>query len=237
VEDLGTVLGVWAHPDDDIYLSSGVMAAAAAAGERVVDVTATRGEGGSMDEKRWPPEHMGEVRTAELHRSLEILGVKEHRFLQGCLDVDMQTPLDEVGRAQVLDIVRDIQPDTVLTFGPDGMTGHVGHMSVSRWATESFREAAPSGARLFYATNSPEWVEEWVPKLAPFNIFLPGSPPQTPRDDIALLLDLDDELRDLKLQAISAHESQVEGLLEVFGGEGFKRAFAQESFRLAEGKP
>jgi len=76
-----------------------------------------------------------------------------------------------------------------------------------------------------------------VPKLAPFNIFLPGSPPQTPRDDIALLLDLDDELRDLKLQAISAHESQVEGLLEVFGGEGFKRAFAQESFRLAEVKP
>jgi LmbE family N-acetylglucosaminyl deacetylase len=236
VEDLGTLLGIWAHPDDDIYLSSGVMAAAAAAGERVIDVTATRGEGGSMDESRWPPEQMGEVRTQELYRSLEILGVKEHRFLRGCLDVDMQTPLDEVGRAQVRQIVQEIQPDTVLTFGPDGMTGHVGHMSVSRWVTDAFREAAPSGARLLYATNTPEWVEEWVPKLAPFNIFLPGSPPQTPRDQIALHLALDDELRDLKLRAISAHESQVEGLLEVFGGEGFKRAFAQESFRLAEVK-
>ena len=236
MKDLGTLLGIWAHPDDDIYLSSGVMAVAAAAGERVVDVTATRGEGGSMDESRWPPEHMGEVRTQELHRSLEILGVKEHRFLQGCLDVDMQTSLDEVGRAQVVEIVRDIQPDTVLTFGPDGMTGHAGHQSVHRWATDAFREAAPSGARLLYATNTPEWVEEWVPKLAPFNIFLPGSPPQTPREEIALFLPLDDELRDLKLRAISAHESQVEGLLEVFGGEGFKRAFSQESFRLAEVK-
>ena len=57
--DLGTVLGVWAHPDDDIYLSAGLMAAAVDAGSRVVYVTATRGEGGSMDEERWPPETMG----------------------------------------------------------------------------------------------------------------------------------------------------------------------------------
>ena len=42
MRSLGTILGVWAHPDDDIYLSAGLMAVAAAAGERVVDVTATR---------------------------------------------------------------------------------------------------------------------------------------------------------------------------------------------------
>ena len=27
---LGTILGVWAHPDDDIYLSAGLMAQAVA---------------------------------------------------------------------------------------------------------------------------------------------------------------------------------------------------------------
>jgi LmbE family N-acetylglucosaminyl deacetylase len=237
MKDLGTLLGVWAHPDDDIYLSSGLMASAAAGGNRVVDVTATRGEGGSMDEERWPSAQMGEVRTQELYRSLEILGVKEHRFLAGCFDVDMQTPLDDGGAAQVLAIVQEVQPDSVLTFGPEGMTGHEGHKSVHRWATEAFRAAAPSGARLYYATNTPEWVSEWAPKLEPFNIFLPGTPPMTPADQIALNVPLDDALRDLKLRAISAHESQVEGLLEVFGGEGFKRAFAQESFRLAEERP
>ena len=63
MRSLGTILGVWAHPDDDIYLSAGLMAVAAAAGERVVDVTATRGEGGSMDDERWPPARMAEVRT------------------------------------------------------------------------------------------------------------------------------------------------------------------------------
>ena len=89
MDSLGTVLLVWAHPDDDIYTSAGIMAASAAAGDRVVDVTATRGEGGSMDEERWPPSTMGEVRTAELLRSLQILGVGEHRFLDGPVDVDI----------------------------------------------------------------------------------------------------------------------------------------------------
>ncbi|MGH3589327.1 MAG: PIG-L deacetylase family protein, partial [Pseudonocardia sp.] len=44
---LGTILGVWAHPDDETYLCGGLMARAARSGDRVVCVTATRGEQGS----------------------------------------------------------------------------------------------------------------------------------------------------------------------------------------------
>ena len=61
--ELGTILGVWAHPDDETYLTAGLMARAADDGERVVCVTATKGEGGSWDEKRWPSETMGECET------------------------------------------------------------------------------------------------------------------------------------------------------------------------------
>jgi LmbE family N-acetylglucosaminyl deacetylase len=154
----GTLLLVWAHPDDDIYTSAGMMAAAAAAGDRVVDVTATRGEGGSMDEERWPPATMGQVRTAELLRSLEILGVGEHRFLEGPVDVDMQAHLDESGAEQVKTIMAEVDPDTVVTFGPDGMTGHQGHKDVSRWTTDAFEAIAKPGARLLYATQTPEWT-------------------------------------------------------------------------------
>ncbi len=118
MERLGTLLLVWAHPDDDIYTSAGVMAAAARAGDRVVDVTATRGEGGSMDEERWPPATMGDVRTGELLRSLEILGVGEHHFLDGPVDLDMDAHLDEAGADQVKAIMADVAPDTVITFGP-----------------------------------------------------------------------------------------------------------------------
>jgi LmbE family N-acetylglucosaminyl deacetylase len=230
VERLGTLLLVWAHPDDDIYTSAGIMAAAARAGERVVDVTATRGEGGSMDETRWPPETMGEVRTGELLRSLEILGVPEHHFLDGPVDVDMQTHLDDAGAEQVKAIMAEVDPDTVVTFGPDGMTGHQGHKDVSRWTTDAFDAVAKPGARLLYATQTPEWTAEWIPKLEQFNIFLPGSPPETPIDELALHFVLPDDLRDLKFEAISAHESQVEALVHVFGRD-LMQALGEENFR------
>jgi LmbE family N-acetylglucosaminyl deacetylase len=233
--ELGTVLGVWAHPDDDIYLSSGLMAVAAAAGNRVVDVTATKGEGGSMDEERWPPERMADVRTAEMRRSLDILGVEEHRFLSGPVDVDMQTPLDESGAAQVREIMREVQPDTVLTFGPDGMTGHEGHKSVSRWATEAFDAVAKSGARLFHAIVTREWAETWLPRLEPFDIFLPGTPPIAQAHELAIDYTLPGDVLDLKFRAIQAHESQVEGLVGVFG-DHMREWMAVEYFRLAAEK-
>lgn len=229
---LGTILGVWAHPDDDIYLSAGLMAVASGVGDRVVDVTATRGEGGSMDEDRWPPEGMAEVRTVEMRRSLDILGVAEHRFLEGPVDVDMQTPLDPSGAPQVLEIMREVQPDTVLTFGPDGMTGHEGHKSVSAWAGAAFERAAKPGARLFHATVTPEWAEVWLPRLQPFDVFLPGTPPIVPREQLAIDFALPDDVLDMKFEAIQAHESQVEGLMEVFG-DGMREWMAVEYFRLA----
>ena len=94
MDDLGTILGIWAHPDDETYLTAGLMAQAVRDGRRVVCVTATRGEGGSMDEERWPSATMGEVREAELMRCFEILGVTEHHWLD-VPDVDMDTPLPE----------------------------------------------------------------------------------------------------------------------------------------------
>jgi LmbE family N-acetylglucosaminyl deacetylase len=232
VEPLGTVLGVWAHPDDDIYLSAGLMATAAARGDRVVDVTATRGEGGSMDEELWPPATMAQVRTRELLRSLELIGVREHRFLDGPVDVDMDTPLDPAGASQVEAIVREVDPDTMLTFGPDGMTGHEGHKSVSRWTTDAFHAAAKPGARLLYATVTPAWAEEWLERLAPFDIFRPGTPPITAPEDLAIAYELPEDVCDRKFAAIKAHESQIEGLLQVFGDK-MREWMREEYFRLA----
>ena len=59
VRSLGTILGVWAHPDDEAYLSAALMALAVQNGQRVVCVTATRGELGG-DQCRFV------VRTADL---------------------------------------------------------------------------------------------------------------------------------------------------------------------------
>jgi LmbE family N-acetylglucosaminyl deacetylase len=231
--ELGTVLGVWAHPDDETYLSAGLMAHAVGDGSRVVDVTATRGEGGSMDEDRWPPETMGTVREQEFQRGMAILGVTEHYWLD-LPDIDMDSGLPEIGAARVRRLMEKVQPDTVLTFGPDGMTGHEGHKSVSRWATDAFHELAPAGSKLYYATWTSDLADEWLVKLEPFNIFRPGTPPITPRDELGICYSLSPDVLELKVKAIQQHASQVEGLLHVFGEDGFRSFMAEEFFRLVE---
>jgi LmbE family N-acetylglucosaminyl deacetylase len=236
VTELGTILGVWAHPDDDIYLTAGLMAAAVDAGQRVAVVTATRGEGGSMDEERWPLETMGEVRTKELLRSLEVLGVKEHRFLEGSVDVDMETGLDPSTVDQVRDVMTEVDPDTVLTFGPEGMTGHVAHQDISRMTGDAFDQAAKPGARLFQAVFPTSLGERWLEKLKPFEIFRPGSPRIVANQDLDLELALEPALLDRKIASIKEHVSQIEALYEVFGDEGFKEFMGIEAFVVASTK-
>lgn len=233
MDELGTILGVWAHPDDETYLTAGIMARAVRSGSRVVCVTATRGEGGSMDDERWPPETMGAVRTAELERGLEILGVQQHEWLD-LPDIDMDTGLPDEGYARVRDLVAEVQPDTILTFGPDGMTDHAAHKDVSRWATNALREAGKPGSRVLYATVTPEWAEEFLPIWEPFNVFRPGTPPITPRDELAIDYTLPEDLHALKVQAINAHMSQIESILEAVGPETWWHQMGWEAFRLGE---
>jgi LmbE family N-acetylglucosaminyl deacetylase len=233
---LGTVLGVWAHPDDETYLSSGVMALHTDAGHRVVCVTATRGEEGSWDEDRWPTATMGAVREKELERALAVVGVTEHHWLDYYDGTCDQVPPSE-GRGQVEAFIRDVQPDAVLTFGPDGMTGHHDHQAVSAWTTTAFSMAAKPGARLFYATMTVEWAERFAPVMNRFNVFMePGTPPQTPVAELAINLVLSPEQLERKLRSIAEHVSQSEGMLEAFGVNWFRESMAEEYFTLAATK-
>jgi LmbE family N-acetylglucosaminyl deacetylase len=233
MDELGTILGVWAHPDDEAYLSAGLMARAVRNGSRVACVTATRGEGGSMDEEQWPSDRMGEVRTEELERSLAILGVDEHFWLD-LPDIDMQTGLPEDGYERVRDLVEDVRPDTILTFGPDGMTGHEAHKSVSRWAVEALHEVGRPGARVLFACVTPEWAAEFLPVWEPFDTFLPGTPVVVPRAELVVDFPIPQDLLSLKVQAINAHVSQVEAIVGAVGEETWWRQMSWEGFRLGE---
>ena len=86
----GTTVLVWAHPDDETYLSGGTAAALVQLGHRVVAVTATRGEAGGPDTTPAALAETARVRTAELQEAMQLLGVTEHLWLDyadgGCLD-------------------------------------------------------------------------------------------------------------------------------------------------------
>jgi LmbE family N-acetylglucosaminyl deacetylase len=230
-DTLGTILGVWAHPDDETYLCGGLMARAVRAGDRVVCVTATRGELGSPDEERWPSgPQLAAVRTAEMQDALAYLGVTEHQWLDypdgGCADVDQ----DEAVR-RVTELMAQVQPDTVLTFGPDGMTGHDDHKAVYRWATEAFARVSKPGAQLLYATNTPEWLARFRAPMDEQNVFMGAEPPCTPVDELVVNLALTGDLLEAKLGAIRSMTSQVEPLIQALGEEFFREGMAEESFR------
>ena len=96
IGDVGSVLGVWGHPDDEAYLSAGLMALAVDAGRRVVCVTATAGEAGFPDDDARSVDARVAVRQAEMAASLAELGVAEHHWLGygdgRCAEVPTRTP-------------------------------------------------------------------------------------------------------------------------------------------------
>jgi LmbE family N-acetylglucosaminyl deacetylase len=129
---IGTLLGVWAHPDDEACLSSGLMSRVRNHGGRVVVVTATRGQLGADD-----PAHPAGA------------GVSERHWLQhrdGTLD---DVPISR-GAAELVPVIEDVAPDVIVTFGPGGMTGHADHRAIWAWTTEAWCRTGRQ-AELWYA--------------------------------------------------------------------------------------
>jgi LmbE family N-acetylglucosaminyl deacetylase len=230
--DIGTLLGVWAHPDDEAYLSSALMASVRRHGGRVVVATATRGEHGTPDPETWPPERLAEVRERELMESLAHIDVQEHEWL-GHRDGALADVPFEAGVGQVSALLERVRPDTVVTFGPDGMTGHPDHQTVSAWVTEAWRRAGARGA-LWYATTTPEFQERWDELHQRLDIWFDGMiPPVTAASDLALQLVCDEDLLDLKHRVLRAHASQTAALEEMLGTAVFRDWWSTEYFVAA----
>jgi LmbE family N-acetylglucosaminyl deacetylase len=228
VAALGTVVSVWAHPDDEAYLCGGLMAAAADAGSRVVCVTATRGELGVTDPVRWPPDRLAEIREAELAECLEILGVQEHRWLGfrdgGCAAV----PLGH-GVEAVTAVLRAVRPDTVVTFSADGQTGHPDHIAVHHWCRTAVRRTGIG--TLHVVANTADWLDEYQTPLNQLGALV-GDPPTAWTEPLSVELVLSDDLLARKLAALAAQASQTEAFRAAVGEEFYRRAFSIERFGI-----
>lgn len=131
---MATVVAFHAHPDDEVILTGGTLARAAAAGHRVVLVTATDGRVHNDDV---------DVRLDELRSSASILGVHRLECL-GYADSGYgpdfyPDPPGRVrfGRADVDEaagrlaaILRDERADLLLSYERNGGYGHRDHVQV-----------------------------------------------------------------------------------------------------------
>lgn len=230
---LGTVLAVWAHPDDETLLAGGLLAAARDAGNRVICVTATLGERGTADPLAWPPERLSQVRRHELAASLAVLGVTEHHLLGvpdgACADQPSGPIVERLAR-----LIAAARPDTIVTFGPDGLTGHEDHQTVSAWTTAAHRAAA-TGARLLYATTTEEFADGWQPARDVFDVFLAdGLPLRTPSSALAVRLHLPPGALDRKMVALRAQASQMSAMFAAVGEDRMRDWWAVETFVAAD---
>ena len=151
------LLGVFAHPDDEVFCAGGTMARAAQAGAEVMIVSATRGERGQIrDPAAATRRTLGAVREGELRAAAAELGVRRVEVL-GYPDGTLQQHRSSLGAA-IAGIMRQFDPDTVITFGADGGYGHPDHVAVSGLTTAAFRALVRDhhrGQRLYHAVFPP----------------------------------------------------------------------------------
>jgi LmbE family N-acetylglucosaminyl deacetylase len=231
VAPLGTVLGIWAHPDDEAYLSAGLMALATANGQRVVVAHATLGELGTSDPTSFPPRRLRAIRRRELERALHTVGVDDHHLL-GHGDGTCAAVEPAVGIAQVASLIEQVDPDTIITFGPDGLTGHPDHQAVSRWTSEAWRRTGQTAA-LLHATVTDAWMDAQRATNEQAGAFGPGFPRAIEARCAALDLRLPTATLDRKVAALRAHRSQTEGLESLLGPDAYRRWWSTETFVAA----
>jgi LmbE family N-acetylglucosaminyl deacetylase len=229
VEDLGTILSIWAHPDDETFLAGGVMAQACAGGQRVVCVSATAGEHGTDDPGTWPPERLGALRRDEAAAAMAVLGVDDHRWL-GFEDGTLAGVEHDAGVGAVAELLDEVRPDTILTFGPDGMTFHPDHMTVHRWVREAWERGGRRGhllcaaVELAFHRRHAELLETWGVYMSE------ERPVPVPAETLALHLRLDGGGLDRKLAALGAMPSQIEPSLARLTAEQWRGVNEEEAF-------
>lgn len=144
------ILGLFAHPDDEVFCVGGTLARCAEAGAVTAIASLTHGEAGQIrDAAAATRRTLASVRRKELDGAANALGVGQAT----CLDLGdghlASRPLEDTA-ATVRSLIEGFLPDVVVTFGPDGGFGHPDHIASCLATVEAVRgmEAPP---RLLHA--------------------------------------------------------------------------------------
>lgn len=190
------ILSVLAHPDDESFGMGGTLALYAKKGCDVYLVCATRGEVGEV-----APDHMqgfnsiAELRESELRCAAGHLGLKGVFFLgyrdsgmpgspdNQHPDAQVAQPVEEVA-GKVVQYIRELQPEVVLTFDPIGGYRHPDHIHIHQATVLAFERAADAcfhpeagspfqAGRLYFHT-----FPRWFLKIAVYIMPLFGQNPR-----------------------------------------------------------
>jgi LmbE family N-acetylglucosaminyl deacetylase len=146
------LMAIFAHPDDEAFGTGGTLSKYAHEGVEVHLITATRGEAGQVAHPDITlTEPLGVVRERELRAACECYGLTALHLL-GYLDGQTTVAPQIEAVYRIVKLLRQIKPQVVMSFGPEGIYGHYDHLAVHRWATAAVELA-----------NDAEWWPEAGP--------------------------------------------------------------------------
>ena len=153
-EGRGPVLAVFAHPDDERVVGP-LLARLAREGREVHLVIATDGSKGVREHAGIPAgPALATARAKETECAAGRLGVHRLHMIgleDGALGTSM-TVLAEL-RTRLAEIISRVRPEAIITFGPEGGTGHPDHRLVGNVTTEIVQgDARHLTTGLFYAS-------------------------------------------------------------------------------------
>lgn len=212
--------GVFAHPDDDAYLIGGTLLLHRDRVDPTL-VFATSGEAGPIsDPSLATRQTLGRVREGEQRAFLDATGLSDIRveFLQHPDYYLPDVPLEALV-SDIEDLLREVRPHIVVTFGPDGLTSHHDHVRVGEAATSAFHNARTQhdddGAfqRLYYVALARSDVDRFYAGVRDGGFFY-GEEGRlfdvtgVPDESISVRVDTT-PVRDQKLAGILAHRTQL----------------------------
>lgn len=192
---MNKIVCIFAHPDDEAFGPGGTIALLAE--KHVVDIICvTNGDAGKNSSRE--DRELSAIRREELINSTNILGVNHVYFLDyndGSLCNNLYHEIAD----KIVKILHEIQPDTLMTFEPRGVSGHVDHMTVSMITSYVF-ERLPFIEKLMYYC-----IDEKNRALQePYFIYFP---PGYSEEEIAETFDIT-SVREKKVASMKAHVSQ-----------------------------
>jgi LmbE family N-acetylglucosaminyl deacetylase len=166
---LRVAAGVFAHPDDESFSIGGTIAKYAKLGVRWDLFCATDGDAGRSSAVPVSSRaELGALRRNELIAAARFLGVRGAIVARGYPDGELAEVDPDGLVGDVVEFLRDVRPDVVITFGPEGApNAHRDHRAISRAATAAFYLAAlptaypeqqrptHAAARLYYVSWPP----------------------------------------------------------------------------------
>lgn len=147
-----TVLAIFAHPDDESLACGGTLARLSDAGARVILVSASRGEAGSISDPSLVPDgDLGQVRSHELREAAAVLGAAETIVLNHP-DGDLRWDDVPEFHAEIVTMIERYRPDAVITFAEDGLYWHLDHIGVHERTYSAVRSLGAKAPPLYYVT-------------------------------------------------------------------------------------